>query len=375
MRVILTGGGSGGHVNPALAIGHIIKMNVESAEILFVGTSKGIENTLVPKAGYEIRHIEISGIKRSLSPANIKTAIRIVTSQLEAKKLLKEFKPDIVIGTGGYACWPCVKVAADMGIPTVLHEANATPGFAVKTLCHKVDAVLTNFDETIDRLKNCRRSVRVGMPMRGEFDAISKEKARKELGIDDKYKRVILSFGGSLGATEVNKASIEVMRDFSAHRADVIHYHATGKREYEDSFAIFKEAGLEGKENLCLSEYIYDMSLKMAAADLVICRSGAMTLAELARLSCPALLIPSPNVTDNHQYKNAKVLADAGAAVIIEEKEFDGSIVTNTVADLINDDARRAEMAENMATFYDKETGKKIFSEIERAILSKKADN
>ena len=366
MRVILTGGGSGGHVNPALAIANIIKTNIPDAKIIFVGTSKGLENDLVPKAGYELRHIEISGIRRSLSPANIKTAVRIVTSQFDAKKLMHEFRPDIVIGTGGYACWPCVKVAAAMGIPTMLHEANATPGFAVKTLASKVDTLLTNFDETAERIKKCNRVVRVGMPMRGEFESISKKEARKKLGLTDKEKYVILSFGGSLGAPMVNRASLEVMRDLSSKREDIVHYHSTGSREYENAKALFSEWELEGYKNLDLAPYIYDMSFKMAAADLVICRSGAMTLAELTRIGVPAILIPSPNVTDNHQYKNAKVLSDAGAAVIIEEKDFDGECVTKAARELIENDEKRAAMAKNMADFCDRETSRKIFSEIER---------
>ncbi len=372
MRVILTGGGSGGHVNPALAIANIIKTNIPDAEIIFVGTSKGLENDLVPKAGYELRHIEISGIRRSLSPANIKTAIKIVTSQFEAKKLLSEFRPDIVIGTGGYACWPCVKVAADMGIPTMLHEANATPGFAVKRLASKVDTLLTNFDETKEKISKCQRIVRVGMPMRGEFERISKAEAREKLGLTDKEKYVILSFGGSLGAPMVNRASLEVMRDLSSTREDIVHYHSSGSREYENSSALFSEWGLEGYKNLHLAPYIYDMSLKMAAADLVICRSGAMTLAELTRMGVPAILIPSPNVTDNHQYKNAKVLADADAAVIIEEKDFDGVSVTNAARELIENDEKRENMAKNISAFCDRETGRKIFFEIERLTRKQK---
>ncbi len=374
MRVILTCGGSGGHVNPAIAIANIIKMNDPSAEILFVGTSRGIENDLVPKAGFKIKHVEISGIKRSLSLSNIKTAVRIITSQGKAKKIIKEFAPDIVIGTGGYACWPTVKVAADMGIPTALHEANATPGFAVKRLCSKVDLVMTNFDETLQKLGDCRRAVKVGMPMRGEFDRISKEDARKKLGIDGKYKHVILSFGGSLGALRVNDAALEVMKAFSSKREDVVHYHSSGRLEYSNMLAQFNEAGLDKFNNIKLTEYIYDMSLKMAAADVVICRAGAMTLAELTRLRSAAILIPSPNVTDNHQYKNAKILSDAGAAVVIEEKEFDGEVVANTVERLINDEVARQRMSENIGGFYDSMTGKKIYSEIECLVKKKKKD-
>ncbi len=371
MRVILTGGGSAGHVNPALAIANIIKVNEPTSEIIFVGTSKGLENDLVPKAGYELRHVEISGIARSLSPSNIKTAIRVLTSPRKAKKLIKEFSPDIVIGTGGYACWPSLTAAAKMGIPTVLHEANATPGVAVRQLCGKMDVVMTNFKETADKLSDKQRAMHVGMPMRGEFDSISKSDARKKLGIPDD-KIVILSFGGSLGAPMVNRAALEIMQNFSSVNENVVHYHSSGSREYDNMTKEYADRKIGECANIELSPYIYDMSFKMAAADIVICRAGAMTLAELARMRATAVLIPSPNVTDNHQYKNAKVLADAGAAVIIEEKEFDGDIVSNTVKRLAADKTLRKQMSENIGKFYDMETGKKIFAEIEKLVRSHK---
>ena len=372
MHILFAGGGTAGHINPALSVAKYLEQNYDNVKISYIGTKKGLENDLVPKAGYELRHVKISGIKRSLSPKNLITAVRLFTSQAEAKKLIREFRPDIVIGTGGYACWPCVKVAAAMGIPTMLHEANATPGLAVKKLVTKIDTLLTNFDETKDRISGCSRVVKVGMPMRGEFERISKAEAREKLGLTDKEKYVILSFGGSLGAPMVNRASLEVMRDLSSTRDDIVHYHSTGSREYENSSALFKEWKLEGHKNLHLAPYIYDMSYKMAAADLVICRSGAMTLAELTRMGVPAILIPSPNVTDNHQYKNAKVLADAGAAIIIEEKDFDGECVTNAARVLIDNDAKRRAMGESISSFCDKETSKKIFFEIERLIKKKR---
>ena len=372
MKVILTGGGSAGHVNPALAIANIIKANDSDAKIIFVGTSRGLENDLVPKAGYELYHVEMSGIQRRLSFENIKknmmTAVRLFTAPAKAKKLIGEFQPDIVIGTGGYACWPTLTAAAKMGIPTVLHEANAAPGMAVKQLCGKVDLVMTNFSETAEKLQEDQKSVHVGMPMRGEFEGISREEARRRLGIDKKCRYVILSFGGSLGAPMVNRAALEVMREFTSKHSDVIHYHSSGRCEYENMITEFKAAGLDKCENIEVTPYIYDMSLKMAAADVVICRAGAMTLAELARLRKVAVLIPSPNVTDDHQYKNAKVLEDADAATIIRESEFDGKIVSETVDTLIFDEERRREMSENIGKFYDIGTAKKIFFEIESLV-------
>ena len=367
MRVILTGGGSAGHVNPALAIADIIKANDPKAEIIFVGTSKGLENDLVPKAGYELRHVEISGIRRSLSLSNLKTLMRMYTAPKKAKKLIEEFDADIVIGTGGYVCWPSLTAATKMGIPTVLHEANAILGLAVKGLCGKMDVVMTNFKETAEEISDKQRAIHVGMPMRGEFEGISKAEARKKLGIS-LDKTVILSFGGSLGAKMVNRAALDIMKNFSSVSDNVIHYHSSGSREYEEMSVEYRELGLVGCKSIELSPYIYDMSLKMAAADIVVCRAGAMTLAELARTSAVAVLIPSPNVTNNHQYKNAKLLADAGAAVMIEEKDFAIKSVSETVRSLAADTAKRQEMSENIEKFYDKETNKKIYDEIEKLV-------
>ena len=368
MRVILTGGGSAGHINPALAIANIIKINDPTAEILFVGTPKGMENDLVSKAGYEIKHVEISGIKRSFSLSNVKTAARVFTAPIKAKRIIKDFRPDIVIGTGGYACWPSLAAAAKMGIPTLIHEANAVPGIAVRQLCGKVDLVMTNFKETAEQIKKDQRTLHVGMPMRGEFEGISKQEARKRLGIEGKYKKVILSFGGSLGAPMVNRAALEVMRNYSSKNPDVVHYHSSGKVNYDEMMVEYKTMGLASCENIELTPYIYDMSLKMAAADIVICRAGAMTIAELARLGSVAILIPSPNVTDDHQYKNAKVLEDMSAAVVIKESEFDGNIVSDTVLRLASDGKLREKMSQNIGRFYDISTNRKIYSEIERLV-------
>ena len=365
MKVLLTGGGTGGHVNPALAIADIIKMNFGDAEIAFVGTSHGIENKLVTKAGYKLYHVEISGIRRSLSLQNIKTAYRILTAPAKAKRLIEEFEPDIVIGTGGYVCWPTVYAATKLGIPTMLHEANAIPGLAVKELCKKVDVIMTNFEYTAEAIKTDKRIVSVGMPMRGAFGSISKAEARKKLGISDKYNHVILSFGGSLGAPMVNDAALDVMDDISSRRDDVYHIHASGSREYSRMLEKFVGEGFDKKENLELSEYIYDMPTKMAAADIVICRSGAMTLTELARLGKASVLIPSPNVTNDHQLKNANVLGDAGAALVVEEKDFEDGKLVDTVSRLVSSPCERESLEKNISRFYDADTGRKIFCEIE----------
>ena len=368
MRVLMSGGGTGGHVNPAIAIANTIREHEPDSEIAFVGTSRGIENKLVPAEGYKLYHIEIQGLRRSLSPENIRTAFLMLSSHHQAKQLLREFQPDIVIGTGGYACWPIVYAAAEVGIPTALHESNAVPGVAVRMLERHVDRIFVNFEETIASLKHPEKALRVGNPLRGGFEGLSREEARSRLGISGKYSSLLLSCGGSMGAERVNEEMLRVMRNYTAKHPEILHIHGTGSIEYEIAKGKFVEMGLEQYPNLELVEYIFDMPTKMAAADVVVSRAGAMTLSELAMLSKPCILIPSPNVTNNHQYKNAKALADRGAAVLIEEKDCVGSRVTDAVSMLLSDAARRRAMSEKINSFAIKNCNNFIYSELKKLV-------
>ena len=265
MRVLMTGGGTGGHVYPALAIAQIIKNNVPGAEIAFVGTKRGIENRLIPEAGYCLYHIEIQGLRRSLSPSNFKTAYLVMTSPKKAKEIIREFKPDLVIGTGGYVCWPLLRAAASMGIPSMVHESNALPGVAVRQLQGKVDVILTNFAQTAQLLKAKDKIVHVGNPLRGECETLRREEARRKLNIPmDQF--MILSFGGSLGAQKLNEAAVGLMRSFGSTKENVTHVHAGGARGYENARSLFSAYGLDRNERLILKDYIYDMPLRMAAA-------------------------------------------------------------------------------------------------------------
>ena len=371
MRVLMTGGGTGGHVYPALAIAEIIKANVPDAKIAFVGTKKGIENRLVPAAGYELYHVEIQGISRSLSPSNLKTAYLILTSPHKAKKIINEFKPDIVIGTGGYVCWPLLRAAASMGIPSVVHESNACPGLAVKQVQKSVDMILTSFEETAAKLTEKEKIVNVGNPLRLNYELADREEARKKLGIPDDVKLTVLSFGGSLGASAINNVALHVMKEFSSVRSDIAHFHATGTRFYEEFQKQMTESGVVEGNGVKVSDYLYDMPLYMAAADVVICRSGAMTLAELAMIGKPAILIPSPNVTDDHQYKNAKVIADGNGAFLFRENEKTAVEVVDALEALYNDSSLCKNMSSSMAAFARPDAGKRIYSEITRLIERK----
>ena len=371
----MTGGGTGGHVNPAISIADTIKRNEPDSEIIFVGTKRGIENKLVPAAGYELHHVDIRGIRRSLSLANIRAFWLAATSPYKAKKLIKQFKPDIVIGTGGYVCWPVVKAASMMGIPCVLHESNAIAGVAVKMLQDKVDKIYLNFEATGKTLKNKDKLMKVGNPIPAGFAKISKEEAREKLGIDSKYEKIILSYGGSLGAEKVNEAVLKLMKAYSSKHPEVLHIHATGAIEKDIAQAEFKKLGLNKYENLQLLEYIYDMPLKMAAADIIICRAGAMTVSELAAAGKCPIFIPSPNVAENHQYKNAKVLADAGAAFVFEEKELEASInvFIDAVSGLLSEEGEkeRAEMACRIREFAVEDTNRLIYNDIKKLLEGK----
>ena len=369
MRVLITGGGTGGHVNPALAIANTIKQNDHDAVIAYVGTKRGIENKLVPKAGYPMYYVDVKGIKRSLSPSNIKAAYLALTSPIKAKKIIREFKPDIVVGTGGYVSWPVVKAASQMGIPTALHESNAIAGVAVKMLQKSVDRIYLNFEKTGESL-SCDRAklMKVGNPILGGFSSMTREEARKKLGIPDKYKYVILSYAGSMGAEKVNDAVLCLMREFTAKHPEVYHIHATGSIELELCTSQFKEMGLDKCENIELCEYIYDMPVRMAAADITINRAGAMTISELAATGKCSIFIPSPNVAENHQYKNAKVLSDAGAAALFEEKDLvDGAKpLIEEVEKLLSDGGEklRAERSEKIRQFAVSDANKLIYNDL-----------
>ena len=364
MNVLMTGGGTGGHVNPALAIAHTIKMNNPDANIAFVGTPKGMENTLVGKEGYKMYHVDIQGIRRSLSPSNIKTAYLALVSPIRAKKIIREFKPDIVIGTGGYVCWPILVAASKMGVATAVHESNAVPGVATKRLEKYCDKIFLNFEDTANYLKFKNKLIHVGNPLRALFSSYDRDKAREELGIGKEYDKVILSYGGSLGAHALNMTMLDYMDKYARHTPNIRVIHAAGSREYASVRAEFEARGLDKYKNLELSEYIYNMPQVMSAADVVISRAGAMTVSELALKRKNCILVPSPYVTNNHQYKNAKVLADANAAVLLCEKELTAELLDRELNGLFSSPDRCREMSEAIGRFAIVDANKRIYNEI-----------
>jgi UDP-N-acetylglucosamine--N-acetylmuramyl-(pentapeptide) pyrophosphoryl-undecaprenol N-acetylglucosamine transferase len=369
VRVLLTGGGTAGHINPALAIAQIIRANEAGSVIEFVGIKGGKEEDLVPREGYPLRFVESMGIERSLSPRAIKALFVALRSPKakQTQQILDEFSPDLVIGTGGFTCWPIMAAAAKRGIPTALHESNALPGLAVRMLQGRVDRIWTNFEKSTDYLRRKAPVLRVGNPLRGEFGAVDRERARAKLKISPQ-QTLILSFGGSLGAEEVNKAALSMMKLFSARHPDIVHLHAAGSKKLAECKKIYDELGLGAYPNCILTDYIYDMPLQMAAADLVICRAGAMTLSELAKMKKCAILIPSPNVTDNHQYVNAKTVADAGAAILVEEKTLAAGTLRTEAEKLLTDPARMRRMENSMEHLADLDTNRLIWEDIVRLL-------
>ncbi|OGO88061.1 MAG: undecaprenyldiphospho-muramoylpentapeptide beta-N-acetylglucosaminyltransferase [Clostridiales bacterium GWF2_36_10] len=349
MRVLLCGGGTGGHVNPAIAIANTIKNKKTDTVIEFIGTKHGIESSLVPNAGYKISFVKVKGFKRALSLSNIDAAIKAVTSVWAAKKIIKKFGPDLVIGTGGYVSWPTVKAASKMGIPCLIHEQNAHPGVTTRMLSKYVNKICISFEESRRFFEDSTgdKIILTGNPINAVY--YDYHQVRKELGISDN-EPYILSYGGSMGADKVNEYVFDLMERYSIP-LKIRHTHAVGRVGWEKYSAIAKEKGFNKKKNLELTEFIYDMPKRQAAADIIIGRSGAITLAELSFRKKAAIFIPSPNVTDDHQFKNAKVLADAGAAIVFKESELNGKILADTVKNLIENPNEIKRMEQSVKQF------------------------
>ncbi len=364
MNVLLAGGGTAGHINPAIAIANTIRSHNKNAKIAFIGTKRGMENKLVKKAGYDIHHIEMRGLRRSLSPSNLLTAYYYVTAPMKAKKLLIDFQPDIVIGTGGYLSWPLLHAAAKLGIPTAIHESNAIPGKAVKMLEKEVDRIYVNFESSADDLTEKYKILCVGNPLITPPQQIDPAGLYEKLEIPSGTEKVLLSFGGSLGSKRLNEEILRLMTSFTAKHPEIYHVHATGKNGYADFMASAAEAGLDKLQNLRISEYIYDMPLWEQAADVVICRAGAMTLSEMALLRRSCILIPSPNVVNNHQYENAKRLADKGAAILHEEKDLAETTLMESVSELLQNEEKAASMRKAIGDFANPDAAETIWRDL-----------
>ncbi len=372
MKLLITGGGTGGHVNPGLAIAKYVQSRRPDTEIRFAGTAAGIESRLVPREGYHLYTIDVRGLKRSFSPKaiveNLATVKMTLTATGKAKKILQDYRPDAVIGCGGYASYPMVHAAQQLGIPTVLLEVNALPGVVTKRCAKKASRVLISFENTRSMLEDRPNIHLTGAPVRGDIIFADRAKAREKLGLKDGEKLAV-SFWGSLGALYMNRHMVDFIKLESAHD-EFRHIHATGTAAYKWMPESIKEKGvdLEAHPNIELREYIYDMADVMAAADLVICRAGAATIGELCVLGKPSIMVPSPYVAENHQEKNARALEQKGACVVITEPECTAELLYNTAAELLADDEKLASMSEAAKGMAIVDSSEKIYRHILEAV-------
>lgn len=371
MRILFAAGGTAGHINPAIAIADAIKEKNSNAEILFVGTPEGMEAQLVPKAGYHFFPIKVHGFQRSISFKNIernfKAAYRVLTSNFDADRILRRFRPQLVIGTGGYVSGPVLRKAAQLGIKTAIHEQNAYPGVTNKMLAKQVDLVMLAVEEARKLLPQAAKTVVVGNPIRKSILFKSKEQARKELGIDQSF--CILSFGGSLGAAKVNEIAADVMQwHCSLH--SINHIHATGKLGKESFAQMLKDRNINPNHyhRLKIETYIDQMDTCLAAADLVICRAGAITLSELEATGSASVLVPSPYVAENHQYHNALVLQNHRAAIVVEEKDYNRQKLLQQIEDFHNHPGKLKEFSKNASALAIVDSCERIYQYLQELI-------
>lgn len=360
MRLLLCGGGTAGHINPAIAIADELMSRSGDSKVLFIGRHGGKENELITKAGYELKTIKIEGLKRSLTTDNIRRIICALKARSDAEEIIKEFSPDIVIGTGGYVCWPVITAAKRLNIKTAIHESNITPGATTKLVAGKCDVIFLNQEKTKEYLGGKKKTITVGNPINKDFQKITRQQARQKLGLK-KNELFILSFGGSIGAQKINETILEIMNSYSSKEDDVKHIHATGKRYYREEERKYYEKTYSGCQIL---PYISNMPMMMKAADIVICRCGAMTLSEVAAVGACAILIPSPNVTNNHQYKNAKHLTELDAATLIEEKNLSADCLIEQIISLKNNEIQRKNKAKNIMATFKPDAAKRIVDEL-----------
>lgn len=370
MRVIIAAAGTGGHINPGLAIANKIKKEEPNSEIIFIGTNRGLENDLVPRAGYELKTIQAYGFNRQISFDNFKKIYKTFRSIGEAKKIIDEFKPDIILGTGGYICVPVGMAAKKRHIPIVLHESNAFPGVAIKMLSKKATTILLGFEDAKARIPNAKNTVVTGTPTKVKCLDISSNKKielLKELGLKENLS-IALCFGGSQGAKSINESLIEIIKKQKNSNYQII--WAAGPAQYEEVKEKLKECNMDidNLENIKVVPYIYNMEEVMNIVDLVICRSGAMTITEISNVGKPAIFIPYAYATENHQEYNAKVLEKIGAAKIILDKNLTGDLLNETIENMAKDKEKLKQMGEIAKSISVPDVEDRIYSEVKKAI-------
>ena len=352
MNIVFTCGGTGGHIYPAIAVARLVQARRPDARILFIGADDGMENKIVPREGFQLETVKISNFLRKPTPAavihNFKTLCDMSQTFAKTKRILKDFQPDVIVGTGGYASFPALRVGAQLGIPTCVHESNAVPGLTTRMVARTAKRIMVSFESGRAYYPDPARVLLTGTPVREEFLFTKRADARRALGLSDGEKLIVTCWG-SLGAREMNKKIAQFMlcecRDGTPYR----HVHATGSFGWRWMPEYVKEQGVDLAAHPCIDmrEYIYDMPQMLAAADLIICRAGAATIAEVCAGGTPCIMVPSPNVTGNHQEKNARVLESAGAAAVIREADCDGSSLYAAAKEILADAQRMRTMRTN----------------------------
>ena len=374
MKVIVSAAGTAGHINPAIAIANKIREKEPDSEIVFIGTNHGLENDLVPRAGYKLKRIEAYGLKKEISFTNLKHIIKTIRSAKQVKKIMDEFQPDLVLGTGGYICGPVFAAATSKKIPAVLHESNAYPGKAVKMFAKEVDSVLVGFEEAKDRLPNAKKVAVTGNPTKTKKLNISqnqKEKILADLGIKNNLP-IVLIFGGSQGAQAINEAMVDLIK--SKLNKDYQIIWATGRNQYDIVKESFEKATISIKniKDVKVVSYIYNMEELINIADLVICRSGAMTITELAICGKPAIFVPLPSRAANRQEDNARVLEKLGAARIILNHELTGEKLASEIDSVIQDKSKLEKMGKAATQIAPSNVEEKIYDEILKIVKNKR---
>lgn len=370
MKVIIAAAGTAGHINPGIAIANKIKQEEKDSKIIFLGTTRGLENDLVPKAGYELKTIDAYGLSKEISIENLKKMLKTLKGVSEAKKIIKEFKPDIVIGAGGYICGAATLAARKYKVPVVLHESNAFPGKAVKMLAPKVDKILISFKDAKQRIKKAKKIIYTGTPVKivkKDYEMNKKNEIIKQAGLSE-TKPIVLIFGGSQGAQKINEAVIGILKEKLNENYQII--WATGPKQYDIIKEILKESNLdiENVQNAKILPYIYNMEEIMNIANVIVARSGAMTIAEISNLGKPSILVPLPNVSQDHQLYNAKVLEKAGAAKIILNDELKKENLNQTINSIVADANKMKTMGENALKEAAYDVENKIYEEIKETI-------
>lgn len=372
MKVIIAAAGTAGHINPGIAIANKIKQEEKDSEIIFLGTTRGLENDLVPKAGYELKTIDAYGLSKEISITNLKKIIKTIKGVGEAKKIVKEFKPDIVIGAGGYICGAATLAANKYNVPVVLHESNAFPGKAVKMLAKKVDKILISFKDAATRIPNAKKIIFTGTPVKiykKEYSINEKNAIINQNGLSE-AKTIVLIFGGSQGAQKINEAVIGILTEKLNKNYQII--WATGPKQYETIKSELSQKGLdiEKIENAKILPYIYNMEEMMNICNVIVARSGAMTIAEISNVGKPSILIPLPNVSQDHQLYNAKVLENAKAAKIILNDELTKEKLNIQINEIVTDSIKMKNMSENALKEAAYNVQDKIYREIKDTINS-----